>query len=376
MSLFLIFFFLVYGVMHLYLILKVRAVFSFNPEVWFCIIPWMMVMVSSPYLVWVSERTAPEPLARVIAYTAYTWMGILFLYVSASVPIDVYRLLTTLFSLPSPSRAFALFAPLIIALSITIYGYLEAGDIRVERFVIKTQRLPEGRRLRIVQISDVHLGLIIRHRRLRRILDEVRKAEPDILVSTGDLVDGQMNELEGIDVMFREINPPLGKFAVTGNHEFYAGIRESVDFIERAGFRLLRNEGVTIDDIINIAGVDDPAGIRYDPSSGPSEARLLASLPRDRFTILLKHRPILEEDSTGLFDLQLSGHTHKGQLFPFGLITRLYYPVDAGSMRIMDGSYLYVSRGAGTWGPPMRFLSPPEVTVIDIVSRHNGEKQG
>ncbi|GAB4543984.1 MAG: hypothetical protein Fur0020_13450 [Thermodesulfovibrionia bacterium] len=241
-------------------------------------------------------------------------------------------------------------------------------DVRTEVVTIRTNKLPDGiDRLRIVQLSDVHLGLIIRDGRLRRILDEVKRAVPDILVSTGDLVDGQMNELYGMDKILSEIKPKYGKFAITGNHEFYAGIKHAIDFTERSGFMVLRDEGLTVNGIINIVGVDDPAGKYYGISQRVTERGLLSSLPRDRFTVLLKHRPMVDKDALGLFDLQLSGHTHKGQIFPFSIITKLYYPVDAGSLRIMDNSYLYVSRGAGTWGPPIRFLSPPEVSVIDLI---------
>jgi predicted MPP superfamily phosphohydrolase len=111
--------------------------------------------------------------------------------------------------------------------------------------------------------------------------------------------------------------------------------------------------------------VDDPALPRG--AGEATEQALLASLPRDRFTILLKHRPTVEPQSRGLFDLQLSGHVHKGQIFPFNLITHLVYPVKMGLSGDGAGSLLYVSRGSGTWGPPLRVLAPPEVTVIDLL---------
>jgi hypothetical protein len=98
-----------------------------------------------------------------------------------------------------------------------------------------------------------------------------------------------------------------------------------------------------------------------------TEKEILSPLPAVTFTLLLKHRPIISKESIGLFDLQLSGHTHKGQIFPFSLVTRLYYPIHSGLLELVNGSHLYVSRGAGTWGPPIRFLSPPEVTVIDLI---------
>jgi hypothetical protein len=110
--------------------------------------------------------------------------------------------------------------------------------------------------------------------------------------------------------------------------------------------------------------VDDPAGGEY---ANTDEPAVLSAIPEGRFALLLKHRPYVDEKSLGLFDLQLSGHTHKGQIFPFTLVVKLLFPVDAGRVNMENGSTLYVSRGTGTWGPPIRFLSPPEVTVIDLV---------
>jgi predicted MPP superfamily phosphohydrolase len=167
--------------------------------------------------------------------------------------------------------------------------------------------------------------------------------------------------------MFREIEPRLGKYGVTGNHEFYAGLDQSIRFTEQAGFTMLRGERIDIGDFLTIAGVDDSQARSFGLFSGRSESDLLGDLPDNRFVLLLKHRPLLDEDSRGLFDLQLSGHVHRGQIFPFSIITGLYYETQAGLATFSDGSSLYVSRGAGTWGPPVRFLSPPEVTVIDLV---------
>ncbi|MFN3480508.1 MAG: metallophosphoesterase [Thermodesulfovibrionales bacterium] len=248
---------------------------------------------------------------------------------------------------------------------ITLYGYFEARDVRIERQVVRTPKITE--RIRIVQISDVHIGLIIRGERVKKIVDLVNRERPDIVISTGDLVDGQINSLRGISDLLSEIRPSYGKFAITGNHEFYAGLKQAMEFTERSGFRVLRGDSITVADRINIAGVDDPAGKAYGLYIDVPERDLLSRLPREKFTILLKHRPVIGKGSAGLFDLQLSGHTHKGQFFPLSIITWLYYPVHAGRMNITDNSYLYVSRGTGTWGPPIRFLSPPEITVIDLI---------
>jgi predicted MPP superfamily phosphohydrolase len=304
------------------------------------------------------------------------WMGLLFIFISVSFCFDIYRLLHFLAKMltRNPLENFTLslrnfcILSILFSFAIVIYGYFEALDIRTEHVTVETCKIPkEIGRLRVVQISDVHLGLIVGKSRLKRILGKVKDARPDILVSTGDLVDGQMDDLEMLTDMFRNIPTPYGKFAITGNHEFYAGFDRARAFTEKAGFTILRGEGLTVSNLFNIAGVDDPARKRYAPGPQVSEKTLLEKMPGEKFTLFLKHQPVIGSESMGRFDLQLSGHTHKGQIFPFNLVTKLYYRKIAGLSKVNGNGLLYVSRGSGTWGPPVRFLSPPEVTVIDII---------
>ena len=373
---FLVIFFLLYGSMHLYVFLKAKAAFAFGIHTGIYIAPVMIIMVCAPLIVHLAERAGFEFFARLISYTGYIWMGILFLFVSASLVIDIYHFLIYVsslvlqkdFALFIPTAKISFFIPLLLSIIISVYGYFEAKDVRTEKIIINTSKIPEDvGRLRIVQISDIHLGLIVREDRLRRILSEVKKADPDILVSTGDLVDGQIDNLEKLAEPFQKINPRYGKFAITGNHEFYAGLDQALSFAEKSGFRIPRGEAVTAAGLVNIAGVDDPQGRSYGLFKGRSEKELLSELPHEKFTLLLKHRPLVDKNALGLFDLQLSGHVHRGQIFPFSIITGLYYPTHAGFANLAGNSKLYVSRGSGTWGPPIRFLSPPEVTVIELV---------
>jgi len=305
-------------------------------------------------------------------------MGMLFLFFACSLVLDIFGL--TVYTAEAifknnlhylqPSAMGSFLISFVLSVSLSLYGYFEAKNVITEEVTIKTSKLPENiQRLKIVQISDVHIGLIVREERLKKILSEVKNAGADLLVSTGDLVDGQIDNLRGLPGLFREINPPYGKFATTGNHEFYAGLDQALDFIKKAGFRILRGEALTVKGVINIAGVDDPAGRHYGLFRDIPEKKLLSELSSKKFTLLLKHRPTVDKNSLGLFDLQLSGHTHKGQIFPFSLITKLYYPVDAGKLRLMNDIYMYVSRGTGTWGPPFRLLSPPEITIMQLVHK-------
>jgi hypothetical protein len=376
MSLFLLFLFVIYGGVHLYFFLKIKAALSPGIAISLFLTVFLFLMVITPVEVRILENQGMEVFARFAAYTGYLWMGFIFLFFSVSLVLDIYhgiircavflfeRDLSALFL----SKRTALLLSVVFGVGASIYGYFEAQNIRTERIVISSPKIPgETGRLTIVQVSDVHLGLIVRQERLKRITDEIRKASPDLLVSTGDLVDGQINSMAGLAELFQDIRPKFGKFAVTGNHEMYAGLSQAADFTERAGFRLLRNEGTTAGGVINIIGVDDPAVGRALHSGQRAEKALLSATDPEKFTILLKHRPGVENESLGLFDLQLSGHVHKGQIFPFNLLTYLSYPVKTGYAIYPQNSALYVSRGTGTWGPPIRFLAPPEVTVIELL---------
>jgi len=203
---------------------------------------------------------------------------------------------------------------------------------------------------------------------LAPMLAAVKAAHPDILVVTGDLVDAQINHLTGLAEQFREIDPKYGKFAIMGNHEYYAGTEKALAFIRDSGFTMLRDEAV-VSGPITLVGVDDRAGVQLKLRTAMQEQTLLAGLARNKFTVLLKHQPLIDRASLGHFDLQLSGHTHKGQLFPFTWLTLLSYPMNAGRYDLEKGSILYVNRGTGTWGPPIRFLAPPEVTVIELIRK-------
>lgn len=363
----------IYIGLHLYAFWKVGQAVPFTRGLYVVSFVFILAMVSMPILVRFLEKAGNDGFARALAFVGFTWMGFLFLFVCGAFLEDGYRVLIKGASVFSEkmnphgllSRRAALFAILAVAGGITVYGFVDALRIRTEHVVIRTAKIPpEMNRFRIVQISDVHLGLIVREERLARIVERIRAAGPDLLVSTGDLVDGSMDDREGLAAMLKELPVKYGRFAVTGNHEYYAGLRRSLDFIENAGFFLLRGEAVPFLPWLSIAGVDDPAGGGY--GNPLAEQEVLSRIPKDHFSLLLKHRPHVDESALGLFDLQLSGHTHKGQIFPFTLIIKALFPIDAGRLNLHNGSVLYVSRGTGTWGPPIRFLSPPEVTVIDL----------
>jgi uncharacterized protein len=259
-------------------------------------------------------------------------------------------------------------AALVAVTTMVLYGMVEADQFKIETVNIQTGKLPPGvDRFRIVAVSDTHFNHITRLHQTRKIVNTVNNLHPDVLVSLGDFMDGRIQEERELTALFGGIKPRYGKYAITGNHEFRAGIEYSIALLKKAGFEVIRDGMVSPHGAINIVGIDDPKVRPHGEAAPVSEDALLRKLPSDRFTILLKHRPKVDQKSLNLFDLQLSGHTHGAQFFPLHLIMPFFYSNIAGLSKVGNQSYLYVSRGTGTFGPHVRIFSPPEVTVINLV---------
>jgi predicted MPP superfamily phosphohydrolase len=368
--------FTIYGGINLYILLKAINSFALCAPLSLLLGFIMLIMTGAPLIVRMLEGFGIESLACLFAVTGYSWLGTVFLVFSLSLAVDIYHLLVSTAGLLLqrdlssivPGDKATLASSLLIASVAMIYGFFRARVIDRETLRITSPKIPaDVGTLTIVQISDIHLGLIVREKRLEQILRRVTDAAPDILISTGDLVDGQIDPLSGLAEPFQKIKPRYGKFAIMGNHEYFAGITPALEFTKKAGFRILRGEAFTISGLITIAGIDDPAGYYYGERRHIKEEDLLANLPAHLFTLLLKHEPDVTRESLGLFDLQLSGHTHKGQIFPFNIITRIRFPFISGFYSLEKSSSLYVSRGSGTWGPPVRLFAPPEITVIRLL---------
>lgn len=330
----------------------------------------MGLMIIAPLLVRYFDRTGLENPARALAWVSYSWMGAIFIAFSLFSLMAVWELLTLIGSrfwpwLTHLSLYGATASGLLLLLvgSACFYGVYEAGHVQIERVRIESGKLPPGSLpLKIALITDLHLGLIHRDEALAPIISRLLDLQPDLLLAGGDIVDAQISHLDSLAKLFERITPPLGKYAVTGNHEVYAGLNQALGFLYHSGFEVLRNRSVDLGPWLKLTGVDDPA--RGVP---PDETAALGD-PSERLTILLKHRPDVEDASLGRFDLQLSGHAHRGQIFPFNFLTGLKHPLQDGLHELRHGQYIYTSRGTGTWGPPMRILSPPEITLIELVA--------
>ena len=369
-----------YGTANYYLFFKISSLVNHGLIAGILTGTAVLIMTVSPFLIPVYSHRGSERSIRVFSYIGYMWMAFIMPFFPTVVILDLYNLIVQYsilligkdFSTMSLSLNNTLLIPIVLSLIINIYGYFEAGYFCIERLVINTPKLPESvRRVRVVQISDLHLGVIVGEKKLDKVIQLVEKEKPDIIVSTGDLVDGSIKHIKHLAERLKNVTAGLGKFAVMGNHEIYGGAKQTAKFIKDAGFILLRGKGVTVENAINIAGMDFMGGEAGKPGKNllrKEEWEILSELPEGLFGILLKHRSDVEDRSLGLFDIQLSGHTHKGQIFPMNLATVFIFQHHSGFIKLSKGSSIHVSRGTGTAGPPIRFLSRPEITVIDIVA--------
>jgi predicted MPP superfamily phosphohydrolase len=250
--------------------------------------------------------------------------------------------------------------------------------VTVKPLSVTLNRLPkplDG--LRIVQITDLHIGPMVGGNWLRQVVDQVNALKPDMIAVTGDLVDGSVEELTAHVAPIDNLKASLGVYFITGNHEYYSGVEAWCAHIAKLGLRVLRNERVSITvssgDSFDLAGVDDWRSRQF-AGEGPDLPKALAGRDQNKTLILLAHQPAaISEAAQHGVDLQLSGHTHGGQIWPFKYLVYLQQPYVEGLHRHRDtGTQIYVSPGTGFWGPPMRFGTTAEIT--HIILRATGER--
>jgi len=305
------------------------------------------------------------------------WLGAMLYSVLTLVFIDLLRVINHYFNVFPQSidnnpvtAGRVIFVCAFLLVSVTMaFGFFSARNVKITKIDIPLEKLsPKHNSLNIVQISDVHLGTIIHKERLIEIVEKANALNPDLVLITGDLVDENVDKLEDMVEPLSKIKSRLEVYAVTGNHEFYAGVDKVVRFMEQAGVSVLRNRYVTIDSMLNLVGLDYMTEEQQLGRKNPPLETIMTGMDKSFPTILMYHTPIrLKKAEVAGIDLQLSGHTHKGQLFPFNLITKLVYTVDSGYARI-GKMQIYVSNGVGTWGPPLRVGAPPEIVQIILQS--------
>jgi predicted MPP superfamily phosphohydrolase len=307
---------------------------------------------------------------KFLAWPGYLWLALMFYLLLTLAVLEIPRFIVTRRTKEDPARRLlitrgtAIVAGLTSA-SIVGYGMKTAlGPPRLDRVQLPLPKLPramDGTRLAVV--SDIHLGPLTGTHHAGRIVDVINSVNADIVCVVGDLVDGTVAELGRFAEPLADIESRYGAFFVTGNHEYYSGFEPWVEEVARLGVRPLRNERVEIGGL-DLAGVNDLGGAQY--GDAPDFGKALGDRDRTRPVVLMAHQPVAAKQAAPYgVDLQVSGHTHGGQMAPFNLVVRLQQPVVSGFGRV-DGVPVYVTNGAGFWGPPVRVGAPPQVTVIEL----------
>jgi len=348
-----------------------------TPTLWAMRAVFVFGAISFPLLRVLSRNHVTRPTV-IFDWLVVVWLGCVFYALLLGVAVQALAALgewTGLLTIAapllgsSPSRVAVLLVIVLTAMFVTV-GFVRAQALpRIVNLEVQLAHLPpslDG--FKVVQLSDVHLGTFARLARFRGLVGKVNTLAPDLVVITGDLVDEEASQLAPYEPILAALRARHGVLAVAGNHDFFGGIDELVRRAAQCGIRFLRNEKVTIAGAIQVYGIDDPIVARLRGGRSVSFESVLGPEVREQPSILLYHQPIgyprLAELGVGLV---LSGHTHGGQLWPLVYISRLFYPYISDHFSI-GTSHFYVSRGTGTWGPPMRFGVPPEIVVIRLRS--------
>jgi predicted MPP superfamily phosphohydrolase len=336
----------------------------------------LALSIPTSMLAW---RTLPRHLAIPISWVGYVWMGSMFLLLVLLWGGELARWSWVKYaSFASVNGGRREFLAQLLAGGAGAFGLALSGwgvwsairPVEVKRVAVRLKKLPGSLNgLRLVQLTDMHIGLTIGRDFVEDVVRKVNALEPDIVAITGDLIDGSVDELGPAVAPLGEIRAKLGTYFVTGNHEYYSGADPWLAFLQSLGIKALRNEHVELTkngETIHLAGVDDWSAHRFGNGHGSDMTRAMEGRDADKPVVLLAHQPVhFDEAREHGVDLQISGHTHGGQIFPFGLLTRLAQPFVSGLHRRGD-SQIYVSSGTGYWGPPMRIAAPAEITLIEL----------
>lgn len=362
----------VLGGSHYYLASRLIFAAHLPPPIEGALTAVLVALGFSPILYFVGERFIKPPYVRWLSWPAALWIGAGFLFLVLVGASDLLLLVLGAFTPSDFSGARAL-AVAAIGTAITVASIPAAVRTpRVKRVEIPLARWPaELDGYRIVQITDVHIGPILGRTFARAVTERVNSLAPDAVAVTGDLVDGSVGLLRDEVAPFGELSGKDGVFFVTGNHDYYSGADSWTGHLASLGLRPLRNEHVTIarnGASFDLAGVEDAHASQVDPRRREDVRAALEGRDSDRPVVLLAHDPTtFRRASAAGVDLQISGHTHGGQIWPFTYAVRAVIPWVAGVYR-QGASAIYVSRGTGFWGPPMRFGAPAEITEIVLRS--------
>lgn len=328
---------------------------------------WLLLaaLAAAPFAAFATMRAGRGPWAGAVQWVGFTALGLSSLLIVLVAATDLLRVRTWGVGGANLSAGIV-----VTAVALTALGVWGARRPRVVQVPVPIVGLPEDLEgFRILQLSDLHVGPTIGRRFVEAVVERANALDADIVALTGDLADGTVPTLRHAVAPLGELQARYGKFFVSGNHDYYWDPRGWVAELERLGFDVLTNAHRVLHrgtGRLLVAGVTDASASPRVPGQASDPAAALAGAPPSDVKVLLAHQPrsAFAARAAG-FDLQLSGHTHGGQYFPFNLLVRMFQPFVAGLHRL-ERMWLYVSRGTGYWGPPLRLWAPSEITLIEL----------
>ena len=330
-------------------------------------------------------RFVPFKYSFPILWISCLWLGMMMLLFFAFCFTDCVKMIMYLFTkfttsgegLSNPGRREFMSKVFASGVSTIVFGASAVGiknyytEAIVKTIKISILDLPKiFKNFKIIQISDLHIGQMMTAATLKKIVNKVNKLNPDLVVITGDIVDGSAKNLLNEIIFLKELKAKKGVYFVTGNHEYYSGVRRWTYEIKKMGIKVLNNENVKIkenEEFFYLAGITDSESRRHDKKNSTNINKALAGLEINKKKILLAHRPTeVEQASEYGVDLVLAGHTHGGQIWPFSYLVALQQPYLKGYYKYKNTN-LYVNQGTGCWGPPLRLNTFNEITEIILI---------
>lgn len=378
-QIFIIFFSIVivlYGLVNTYIYIRGLQAISHNSplRVWFTVIFWFLA--ASYLAARLIERIALSWLSDGLVWIGSFWMGAMAYFFVILLAIDLLRLVNYLIpffpdfltrNLQYTKKVTALIV--IGAVFLTVVGaHINSVLPRIQALGLMIQKKSPLKELNIAVISDVHLGTIICNSHFMRIVDKINSLNPDIVLFAGDLVDEDIEPVirQNLGETLRQIKSKYGIYGVTGNHEYIGGVEPACKYLTEHGVIMLRDSVVQIDGAFTLVGREDVSIVQFDRKKRRSLGDLIKDVDKTLPIILMDHQPLRLNDAVDNgIDLQLSGHTHHGQLWPFNYITEAVYEISWGYKKKGD-THFYVSCGVGTWGPPMRTGNRPEIVNVKL----------
>jgi predicted MPP superfamily phosphohydrolase len=321
------------------------------------------------------EKIYLSLLSDILVWIGSFWIAMFFYFFLIVVLIDLARLVNhwlPFFQLISDNYAklklITFFVSIGIVLATVLYGFINACAFRVRELHLDIPKQTNMSSIKIVAVSDIHLGTIVGRTRFCHIVNKINSLHPDLILLVGDVVDEDLAPVirENLGEALRHLEAKFGIYAITGNHEYIGGVEAAVKYLEEHGVTVLRDSVIKVNNSLYLVGRDDRSGRQFAGRQRKQLVELMAQVNKNFPVILLDHQPFkLNEAAENGFDLQLSGHTHHGQLWPLNFITRKVYEKSWGYLK-KGNTHIYVSCGVGTWGPPVRTGNRPEIVHITL----------